>query len=88
MHWRLGKGKAIRKMELKWSRFSVCPWPSQVCELAGLESFSLLYARKTLDRELLALHLSTISRNLKKLELESISFRGVRDALFLARKPI
>jgi hypothetical protein len=69
MNWKLGKGKGVCKMLIDWSILSRCPWPSQVIELDGLQSFSLRRGYIDPERPLSQLHLSTLSRNLKKLEL-------------------
>jgi hypothetical protein len=73
MNWKLGKGKAVCKMVLEWPTFSRCPWPSQVIELAGLQSFSLFNERDAAKNVLSGLQLSTLSRHLEVLNLKSDS---------------
>jgi hypothetical protein len=79
LNYMLGKGRAVRKMEIEWSTFSRRPWPSQVIELAGLESFSLSCVLSRFLVPLSGLQLSTLSRNLKKLKLDCASSLGVLD---------
>jgi hypothetical protein len=82
MNWRLGKGKAVRNMEVCWFPSSACLWPSQIIELDGLDTFSLRRGLSAPDRPFSALHLSTLSRNLKKLELQEVASIDALDGLY------
>jgi hypothetical protein len=73
LHWRLSTGRAIRKMAVKWSYWSKCLWPSQIIKLEGLEIFSFNNLNAESDKQLSDVHLSTLSRNLKELNLECIA---------------
>jgi hypothetical protein len=70
LQWRLGKGKAVREMSLDWRNVSEYVWPPLIIELAGLTSFSLSCGFSKPVSFLLGHHLSTLSRNLKKLFLQ------------------
>jgi hypothetical protein len=69
LQYKLGKGKAVRKMVVKWKSSSSCPWPSQITHFDGLQSFSLEYDVYTEENRSLNLHLSNLAPKLKKLEL-------------------
>jgi hypothetical protein len=70
MNWRLGKGKAVRKMEVVWSQTKQGRWPFQAIELDGLESFSFCRYENGPLLTLSSLYLALLNRNLKKLELK------------------
>jgi hypothetical protein len=70
VQWRLSKGKAMRKMVLRWRFNSKCLWPSQIIEFDGLEAFSFIQRNVGSEKRLTGHHLSTLSRDLKKLELD------------------
>ena len=36
INWRLGKGKAVRKMTILWEEARSYPWPSLIAALDGL----------------------------------------------------
>jgi hypothetical protein len=84
MNWRLGRGKAVRKMEIGWWPGSTCLWPSQIIKLDGLETFSLRRGLSAPNRPFSALHLSTLSQNLKKLELQDAASLDALDGDFSA----
>jgi hypothetical protein len=72
MIWRLSKGRAVREVAFEWCRYSACSWRSHVHQLDGLESFSLTRPRISTIGCLTGLHLTSLSRNLKKLELSGV----------------
>jgi hypothetical protein len=69
MQWKLSIGKAIREINIEWTRSSRCLWPSHLVLLAGLESFRLNCSRKLPTRHSNADFLATLPRNLKELVL-------------------
>jgi hypothetical protein len=68
--WRLGKGKAVLDLTIKWSEPSKSLWPSQIRQLDGLASFSFHNSSSDTYRRFTGLHLTTVSQNLEKLELK------------------
>jgi hypothetical protein len=71
--WRLGKGKAVRKMAIHWTLGSPCSWPSLISVLEGLESFSFRSAHKAQGKRPSAHHLASLNRNLKRMTFHSNS---------------
>jgi hypothetical protein len=69
LQWKMGKGKAVRNMVIKWNETSKRVWPSQIIHLDGLQSFSYICPSRGPDEHFSVLHLSTLSSNLKKLVL-------------------
>jgi hypothetical protein len=81
LQWKLSKGRAVRKMEIKWDVSSPGLWPSLIGRLDGLESFTFSSLIGAPVHLLTAQCISTLSRNLQYLSLDGDYAVGVLSEL-------